>query len=596
LPRLALLSIVGIALVVVVLFVFLGDLRSSLIVIATTTAVIVSRGVFGSAPVFAVPPFALESYWECLTYGLLGVVLGVGIQQLLPRLLHDFLPVRTETAVSWSALGQSLAVGLSLVLLFAVLPLLAIRQVSPLQALRSSYEPQPVARRDPFQLLVLALIVLGIITYALLSTERWTYGLGFCAAVGGVLALLAGVAKGLMILARSYTSLSWPYVWRQGLANLHRPHNQTLMLMLALGLGAFLLMTLQLVQQALIQQVSRRSDVNQSNLILFDIQTDQREAIINLVHSFSLPVPQEAPLVTMRLASVKGRSVEELRDDTRQAIPDWALQHEYRATYRDHLIDTETLVAGDWQGTYEPANGAPAISLEEEVAHALGVSVGDALVFDIQGVPFTTTVRSIRKVDWQQIKPNFFVVFPVGVLEAAPQTYLLVTKTPSSAVSAAVQRAIVQQFPNVSALDLTSVLHTLDTILSRITFALRFMALFSIVAGLLVLANAVATSRYQRIQESVLLRTLGASRAQIRQILIVEYLLVGSIAALSGVLLAILASWALSRWLFETVFAPAATPLVVAFLIVSGVTVATGLLGNRGVANRPPLEVLRSEG
>lgn len=526
----------------------------------------------------------------------LGVVLGVGIQQLLPRLLSDFLLVRIETALSWSAMGQSLIVGLSLVLLFAVLPLLAIRQVSPLQALRSSYETQPSAQRDPLQLLVIALIVLGVITYALLYTERWTYGLGFCAALGSVFFLLTAIAKGLMILARTGASPTWPYVWRQGLANLHRPHNQTLLLMLALGLGVFLLMTLQFVQQALIQQVSRRSEANQSNLILFDIQTDQREALIRLVHSFSLPVPQEAPLVTMRLASVKGRSVEELRSDPSQVIPDWALQHEYRATYRDHLIDTETLVAGDWQGRHEPANSAPAISLEEEVAHALGVTVGAALVFDIQGVPFTTTVRSIRKVDWQQIKPNFFVVFPVGVLEAAPQTYLLVTKTPSSALSAAVQRAVVQQFPNVSAIDLTSVLHTLDTILSRISFALRFMALFSIVAGLLVLANAVATSRYQRMQESVLLRTLGASRTQIRQILVVEYLLLGSIAALSGVLLAILASWALSRWLFETVFAPAATPIVLALLIVAGVTVVTGLLGNRGVVNRPPLEVLRSEG
>src|SRR5262249_3030076 len=254
--------------------------------------------------------------------------------------------------------------------------------VSPLQALRSSYETPSGARRDPLQLFVIALIVLEIITYALFSTERWTYGLGFCAAVGGALALLAGIARGLMSLARSYASLAWPYVWRQGLANLYRPRNQTLMLMLALGLGAFLLMTLQLVQQALIQQVSRRSETNQSNLILFDIQTDQREAIINLVYSFSLPVPQEAPLVTMRLASVKDRSVEELRNDARQEIQDGALQHEYRATYRDHLIDTETLVAGDWQGAYDPANNAPAISLEEEVAHALGVTVGDALVFD----------------------------------------------------------------------------------------------------------------------------------------------------------------------------------------------------------------------
>jgi putative ABC transport system permease protein len=218
------------------------------------------------------------------------------------------------------------------------------------------------------------------------------------------------------------------------------------------------------------------------------------------------------------------------------------------------------------------------------------------LVFDIQGVPFTTTVNSIRKVDWQQVKPNFFVVFPLGVLEAAPQTHLLVTRTPSNEVSAAVQRAVVQQFPNVSALDLTSVLHTLDTILGRITFALRFMALFSIVAGVFVLINAVLTSRYQRLQESVLLRTLGASRIQIRQILIAEYVFLGSFAAISGVVLAMAASWGLSRWVFEAAFAPGMIPVIFAVMLVVGLTVLIGALGNRGVVNRPPLEVLRSEG
>ncbi len=526
----------------------------------------------------------------------LGAVLGVGIQQALPLLLGDFLPVRIETAIAWSALGQSLVMGLSLVLLFTVLPLLTVRSVSPLQVLRSPSDHQPLMRRDPLRWVVVVLIVVEIVAFALHHTERWKYGLGFCAAVSGALALLTGGAKSLMILARTYAPPTWPYVWRQGCANLHRPHNQTLMLTLALGLGVFLLMTLQFAQQALIQQVSRRNNANQPNLILFDIQSDQREAIINLIHSLALPTPQEAPLVSMRLASVKGRTIEELRNETRQAIPDWALQHEYRATYRDHLIDTETLIAGAWQGAHESGDSTPAISLEDEVARALHVTVGDELGFDIQGVPFNTTVKSIRKVDWQQIKPNFFVVFPVGVLEAAPQTYLLVTKTSSSEISAALQRAVVRQFPNVSAIDLASVLHTLDTILSRITFALRFMALFSIATGVFVLANAIATSQQQRIRESVLLRTLGASRAQIHQILIVEYLLLGSIAALSGVLLAILAGWALSRWFFETLFVPSVTPMLLALLVVSGLTILTGLLGNRNVVNRPPLEVLRSEG
>jgi len=526
----------------------------------------------------------------------LGALFGVGIQQVFPRLLQDFLPVRIETAISWSALGQSLAVGFGIVLLFTALPLLAIRQISPLQALRSSYTEPAQRSRDPLQWLVVFLLVLSIITFALLHTERWTYGLWFCLALGGAFLTLMGAAKSLVHLARAYVPQSWPYVWRQGLANLHRPRNQTLMLIFVLGLGAFLLLTLQLVQQTLVRQVSRGQDAHQSNLILFDIQTDQREAVLDLVRSFSLPVPQEAAMVTMRLSAVNGKNVEDLYNDPRQEIADWALRHEYRATYRDHLIDTETVMAGTWQGKTTSNSATPLISLEAEVARALGVTVGDALVFDVQGVPITTTIHSIRKVDWQQVKPNFFVVFPLGVLEAAPQTHLLVTRTPSSAVSAAVQRAVVQQFPNVSALDLTSVLHTLDTLLGRIAFAIRFMALFSIATGILVLINAVLTSRQQRIRESVLLRTLGASRGQIRRILLVEYLFLGGFAVSSGTVLAIIASWGLSHWVFEAGFTFNPIPLVVALAIMLGLTVLTGALGNRHIVNRSPLEVLRSEG
>jgi putative ABC transport system permease protein len=525
-----------------------------------------------------------------------GAILGVAIQQILPALLKDFLPVHIETAVSWRAIAQSLAVGSGIVLLFSLLPLLAVRRVSPLQVLRSSYDTEPPPRRDLFQWVVVAFIILGIMAFALSQTERWTHGLIFCAALGVALLFLTVTTTFLMSLARSFIAPSWPYVWRQGLANLHRPHNQTRLLVLTLGLGAFLLMTLQFVQQALIQQVSRRNNANQANLIFFDIQTDQREGMSRLVRSFSLPPPQEAPLVTMRLAALKGKTVEELREDTTQDIADWALQHEYRATYRDHLIDTETLLAGVWQGKREPSDNAPMISLEDEVARALHIKVGDELTFDIQGVPFTVIVSSIRKVDWQQVKPNFFVVFPTGVLEAAPQTYLLVTRTPTNEVSAALQQAVVQQFPNVSAIDLTSVLHTLDTILQRVTFALRFMTLFSLAAGLFVLMNAVLTNRAQRRKESILLRTLGASHRHIQQILFAEYVILGGLAAISGTLLAILASWALSQWLFEATFAPALTPIVLAWLLVSGLTVLTGLLGNRGVTTQPPLEVLRGEG
>ncbi len=235
------------------------------------------------------------------------------------------------------------------------------------------------------------------------------------------------------------------------------------------------------------------------------------------------------------------------------------------------------------------------MSLEEEIARTLDVGLGDALVFDVQGVPVTAIVGSLRRVDWQRVQPNVFVLFPAGVLEPAPQFHVLVIRAPSPHLSAAVQRAVVQQFPNVSAIDLTLILQTIDAIVQKITFAIRFMALFSIAAGVMVLTSAVLTSRAQRLRESVLLRALGASRAQIRQILVIEYLFLGAFAAVTGLLLAVLASWALAAFLFEVVFVPTGLPLVVALLLVSTLTVLTGMLGNRGVTTRPPLEVLRSD-
>jgi putative ABC transport system permease protein len=226
----------------------------------------------------------------------------------------------------------------------------------------------------------------------------------------------------------------------------------------------------------------------------------------------------------------------------------------------------------------------------------LNVTLGDALVFDVQGVPITTIVQSLRKVDWNRIQPNFFVVFPVGVLETAPQTYVLLTKTLTTEQSATLQRVAVQEFPNVSAIDLTVILHTLDAILSRVMFALRFMALLSLAAGGIVLIGAVHTTYAQRLRETVLLRTLGASRGQLRRILLIEYLFLGSFAAGAGVLLAIVASWALVRFLFEVTFVPSLAVLVLTPLLVIGLTMLIGVIGNREVITHPPLEVLRGEG
>jgi putative ABC transport system permease protein len=198
-------------------------------------------------------------------------------------------------------------------------------------------------------------------------------------------------------------------------------------------------------------------------------------------------------------------------------------------------------------------------------------------------------------VDWNRIQTNFLVVFPKGVLEEAPQFHVLLTHVPSDSVSVAFQREVVTRFPNVSIIDLALVLRVLDDIMSKIAFVIRFIAGFSILTGVVVLITSVLISKYQRIQENVLLRTLGASGKQILWIAALEYFFLGSLAAATGILLSLGASWALARFNFETAFHPALLPIVLIFLFICATTIIVGLLNSRSILNKTPLEVLRQE-
>jgi putative ABC transport system permease protein len=298
----------------------------------------------------------------------------------------------------------------------------------------------------------------------------------------------------------------------------------------------------------------------------------------------------------MRLAEVKGRKSAELLADPHRQTPEWELEREYRSTYREQLSETEKITAGEWVGrvAFHPGDTVP-VSVEQDIAKDLDVKVGDELVFDVQGMPIKSRVASLRLVDWKRFQTNFFVVFPVGVLEKAPTFNVLVSRVPTPAASARLQNAVVAKFPNVSALDLTSVIQTVDAILSKVALVIRIMSLFTVGTGLIVLASTIWSGRYQRLKESVLLRTLGASRLQIWKILGAEYLFLGLLASATGILLALAASWALAVFTFKLAYTPSLWPLLIAALAVSSLTVAIGLLTSYGIGNTPPLEILRAE-
>jgi putative ABC transport system permease protein len=311
------------------------------------------------------------------------------------------------------------------------------------------------------------------------------------------------------------------------------------------------------------------------------------------VKSHHLPVLQNVPLVTMRLSEINGRTVEAIQKDTSSKMPDWALTREYRVTYRDSLISSEKLTAG--KPPYQ-TNGNVYISVEKGYLDRMKLKLGDKLTFNVQGLIVPTIVGGTREVDWNRIQTNFLIVFPKGVLEAAPQFHVLMTRVGDTQQSASFQRDLVTHFPNVSAIDLGLILQTIDEVLEKVSFVIRFMALFSIITGLLVLSSSVIISKYQRIQESVLLRTLGANRRQILLITLIEYLFLGMLAASSGIVLSLGGTWALAYFVFEVPFSPNFAPLLAVISIVTSLTIIIGLLNSRGVLVRPPLEVLRAEG
>jgi putative ABC transport system permease protein len=330
--------------------------------------------------------------------------------------------------------------------------------------------------------------------------------------------------------------------------------------------------------------------------VLFDIQPDQMRAVEREIRGAGLPMTSPTPIVPMRIRSVKGRPVAQLLagDSKTGDGPSnaWVFRREYRSTYRDSAVATERVVAGK----FRTEGGSPAgISVEEDLARELGVGVGDEIVWDVQGISLRSRVTSIREVDWARFEPNFFVVFSPGALDKAPQTLVTLTRIGSPAERGRFQRRLAERFPNVSTLDLSLLQEALERLVDRVALAIRFMALFSLGVGALVLVGALATSRFQRIREGALLRTLGATRSQVFRVVLAEYLSLGLLASAVALVLAAGAGWALARFVFEGSFSLPVLPMTGLTLSIVALTVVVGLANSRDVVRRTPLEVLRDE-
>ena len=524
--------------------------------------------------------------------GILGAALGVGLQEAFPFILKGFLPFDVQIIITAQPIIMGILLGVFMSVLFALLPLLGTWYVSPLEVLRGGEENLQKPRKA--RLFTLGAIVVFISLFSFWILKNVLFALVFTLGLLITFAILAGIASLLMRIIKKYFPTHWGFIGRQSLLNLFRPNNQTIVLILAIGLGTFLISTLYFTKDILLAKTSIESSSENANIILMDVQTEQREAVVKTVRSKDLSAIDNISIVTMRMHRIKGKLANDIRKDTASTINQWVLNHEFRVTYRDSLFPSEEIIEGTW--TPEIATGEPIlISISDNIARDAALSIGDTIIFNVQGVLMETTVGSIRQVDWARMQVNFLVVFPKGVLEMAPQFHVITTHVPNETISADLQRDLVKKFPNISVLDLRQLYTIIEDILDKISWIINFMAFFSILTGIIVLIGSVRNSKYQRIKESVLLRTLGAKSEQILKITALEYVYLGVLGSLIGILLSLISSQLLATFLFQQPFVPSSIPFLVFLPGISALVLFIGLSNIRTVLKSPPLEVLRKE-
>lgn len=527
-----------------------------------------------------------------LISGIIGTLIGLFLQELFPLILEGLLPVEVQISLVPTVIYSGILLGVLMSVLFALYPLIGTIYISPLQALR--IDEGSNSRSTKAGIFVLGAIFLFIFLFAYWLLNNVAFALSFLIGIVVTFLILGGIAHGLMKAIKKFFPHSWGFIARTSLLNLYRPQNQTLILVLTIGVGTFLISTLYFSKDLLLSQASIENKANSANMILLDIQNEQADSVRVTINKKGHPVIDNIPIVTMRIHSIGDKTVNEIREDTTSTIRGWALSHEFRATYRDSLIPSETLQSGTFTPVASSDSLVP-ISVSADFAEDTKVAVGDEITFNVQGVLIETVVGSIRLLDRSNVQPFFNVLFPKGVLESAPQFRVVMTNVPTEETSAILQRELVTKFPNVSILDLRQILNIVEELLGKIGLIINFMAFFSILTGIIVLIGAVRTSKHQRIKESVLLRTLGAKSNQILKIIALEYTYLGVIGSLTGILLSLVGSQLLALWIFNTPFTPSVIPFVVLFPFITLLVLGIGMSSSRSVIKNTPLEVLRKE-
>ena len=545
--------------------------------------------------------YLLQTLLLGLAGGVLGVLLGVAVQLAFPAVLGKLISIQTEIHIQPRAIFVGLGAGVLITLLFTLPPLLDIRGVRPILILRRAAEEND----DPFvsamlkkitqngaQIGATALILIGLGAIAITLSDSRVVGVVFSVGLVVVLAVLLGVTAALLRGLKfflSRTRLHLPSALRHGLANLYRPGNPSAALLAALGMGVMQIMTVYLVQRAVVSDLHLASPANLPNVFMVDVANTEitgMRALLKAQPGVTVG-PELVPVVSSRIEGIDGVATADVK---LKGFPRRMLRST-NMTWADTAPPGTKIVDGAW---WKADETKPVVAIAQQLADRLNVKVGSTITFSAQDSQIAATVVALTKSDGQHTFSRAQLTFPQAVLKGLPTVWYAGVHVDPAKVTG-LQRALYQAYPTVTVINVAQAIETARGVVTQITYVIQFLAAFSIFAGVIILASSIAGTKYRRVREVVVLKTLGATRGRIATIFSIEFAVLGLVAGVVGIGFANLNVWTLSERVFKVAYSVQWVWCAVALAAAAALTVATGWAASHRILGQKPLEVLREE-